>query len=156
MSDLIRCAYGTCINTTPSVRACSSHCVFDAPKVDPLEALTPCDLDFGSVKFSKGVKWRTVVEAAQRWKKDADTLHRMQFQTSVTIAQEAVDEFSAACKEFDAKVALDNLLSCGKRTNDHLIRTGNMKSQHECKYVFNGCLHPQFCIDKCEGTPNAE
>lgn len=39
---------------------------------DPLDTPLPCDVRFPGVAFSKGVKLRTLVEAATRWKQKAD------------------------------------------------------------------------------------
>lgn len=41
------------------------------PVANPLDTPLPCRIDLGGMSFGKGVKLRTLVNAARRWREDA-------------------------------------------------------------------------------------
>lgn len=57
---------------------------------DPLDMELPCEIRVPGMRFSKGVKLRTFVEAARRWKAMADELARIQHPIS---AEKALNVF---------------------------------------------------------------
>ena len=58
---------------------------------DPLDMELPCDIQMPGVRFGKGVKLRTFVEAARRWKRMADELTDIQY--PVLSSEKALDVF---------------------------------------------------------------
>lgn len=69
------------------------------PTTDPLETPLPCDVRCGSIRFSKGVPLRILVEAATRWRALAT-------KALPTPPEEAVAAFHESVRAFNE--AVDN------------------------------------------------
>ena len=86
---------------------------------DPMDTPLPCEVICGPIRFGKGVKLRTLAEAAERWRKIAQ--NHIMCCHDADGGRAALDAFKTAITKFgDADSAADlNLCpECGARWPD--------------------------------------